>query len=669
MVLILAVVSKSNVGAGLRARPRSRPPGRVVPTLVLFFVAPIWAQQDSAAPRDTFYETATVEARAVEDATSSVTVLDEEDLRSLGTSDIAESLSFVPGLSLVTPSRGSGGAAHIRGGDPNFSLVLLDGVPINDSTDSLGGAFNLSSFSTFGLKRVEVVRGPVSSFYGTAGLGGAINLVTGGKEDGGRFVLDLEGGSHDRRRLGLTLGGGREAAETSGLWGSLSAHSEEEEGRVAPDRVAPDRFEQTALLASGSWQPSESRRLDLRLRVADWEADDWPEGSGGPSFGTGVLRRSDHRESVVAFAAEIVTAGFHHRLSLSCFGHQADFDSPALPPQIPPSVASTDFDRTRLFYTATRGRNDSLWSVGAELGRQVGRNHSFLFLPPFLGGAIPGDYDLERGTVGVLFEGIHAVSPRSGSLTVEGGLRFDSPDGARDEWSPRVGIGYRPGDGAVRVHGSFGRAFKLPSFFALGSPRALGGNPALEPEVSVGGDLGLDLELLDGDLAIGVTAFRSDYRDLIDFDFATFQLVNRSRVRAAGAELSVVGRPGRRIQIHANATFQSVEDETTGDDLLRRPDNYGSVVVSWQPSAGAGDPFRLLLDLRFQGRAFDEQVPTGRRELDSYSLVGLAAEWVVHPRLAIRARVDNLFDEGYQTQIGTPGPGTSGRVGLRIPLL
>ena len=256
-----------------------------------------------------------------------------------------------------------------------------------------------------------------------------------------------------------------------------------------------------------------------------------------------------------------------------------------------------------------------------------------------------------------------------GTATRRGGLRFDSPDGADDEWSPRLGIGYRPRDGAVRLRGSVGRAFKLPSFFALGSPRALGGNRALEPEVSVGGDLGFDLELLGGDLAVGLTAFRSDYRDLIDFDFATFQLVNRSRVRAEGAELSLDARLGRRLRLRANTTLQSVEDEATHADLLRRPESYGSILLSWRPRMGPGDPFRLLLDLRFQGPSFDEQLPTGRRQLDSYRLVGIAADWAFHPRFVIRARVDNLFDEEYETQVGTPGPGPSVRVGLRVSLL
>ncbi|MDX1384382.1 MAG: TonB-dependent receptor, partial [Thermoanaerobaculia bacterium] len=454
---------------------------------------------------------------------------------------------------------------------------------------------------------------------------------------------------------------------------SLAAQHEREEGAVALDPARPDRFEQTALMGSGSWQPVADRRLDMRLRAVDDAVDDWPEGSGGPDAGTGELRRTRRDEWVVTLAGELVGTRVRHRGSLSRLVYDAEIASPAIPPQVPPGLAATRFERSRLFYTAAGGGGGAAWAAGAELGRERGRNDSVLLLPPGLGGAIPGDYDLERDAAALLLGGNFATRPGDDSLTLDLGLRLDAPEGHGEEWSPRLGIGWRPGDGPWRLRASAGRAFKLPSFFALGSPPALGGNPELSPETSTAIDVGTLVEAADGRVRAGLTLFRSDYDDLIDFDFASFRLVNRSRVRAEGVEIelaaALAAAPSGAWTLRAQATWQSVEDRDTGGELLRRPDRLAAAVVTWRPAWGGDDPLRLTLDLRYRGRMLDEQVPTGRREVGGHTLVALAAEWRLHTRLAVVGRLENVFDEAYETQTGYPGPGRTGRLELRIPLL
>src|SRR6185295_9651 len=233
------------------------------------------------------------------------------------------------------------------------------------------------------------------------------------------------------------------------------------------------------------------------------------------------------------------------------------------------------------------------------------------------------------------------------------------------QWSPRLGLSWRPGlrsgNGGVRLHASAGRGFKMPSFFALASPPQLGGNPGLRPETVLGGDLGIEGPLAAG-LSGGLTAFVNRYKDLIDFDFETFSHVNRSDVEARGIEARLDWRPTARLALHANGTWQEVEDLTTGARLRHRPKRVGGARLVWTPR----DAIDLQLDAQAVSRSFDEQIPVPSRDtVAGHELLGLAASWRLAEAWQLRARIDNLAGESYEELIGFPGAGRSLRLGLR----
>ncbi len=136
---------------------------------------------EPAEPADTpvFYETTTVTARPVSSSSGSVTVITAEELEASEARSGTEVLREVPGLHLLSTG-GRTGITHawIRGGDPNFTLVLLDGIPLNDTTDRQGGAVNLEELPRGLIDRAEVVRGPRSSFYGMSSLSGVVQLFS-----------------------------------------------------------------------------------------------------------------------------------------------------------------------------------------------------------------------------------------------------------------------------------------------------------------------------------------------------------------------------------------------------------------------------------------------------------------------------------------------------------
>ena len=376
------------------------------------------------------YATATVEARPLSSATAAVTVVDRVTIEELGARTAADALRFVPGVDVTgNGARGGLTTAQIRGGDPNFTLVLLDGVPLNDSTYQVGDVFDLEGLPASAIERIEVVRGPFSSVYGPTGLAGVINVVTrggagaGGRAAGSRAAVGVEAGNASLRRATASVAGGVGGQGTGGdrrgsYWLGISWEEEAE-------RIARESFAQRSAL--GRLELPLGDRADFRLagRVAGWEGDDYPDASGGPVYGSGELRRSDHDEASLGVELFLggsgegagggesteVGDGRRQKVSLALYRHRLDQASPAVPPEVPSSIVASTYTRTRLGWSAplvVRGGLRLAGGVGIE--RESGDNRSVLVLPPFLGGEVAGDYAIERTSAGAYAE-----------LLVEGG--------------------------------------------------------------------------------------------------------------------------------------------------------------------------------------------------------------------------------------------------------
>ncbi len=610
--------------------------------------------QDGSAPETVFYETATVRARALEGATASVQVVDADELRHLAIRDAAEALRLVPGAWVLgNDSSAALAGVSLRGGDANFSLVLIDGVPMADSTDQYGGAFPLGSVGAAEIERLEVVRGPLSSFYGSSSLAGAVQLITAAPRDEAPFLgWSAHAGDHDHLSSRLSWGRAGESSH-----GSINAAVREEQGRVGEDAL-----EQQTLSARWGRNLGEASALRLSGRFSDWQADDYSDGSGGPVFGSGDLRESDHSDLGLAATVDLGAGeAWSHTLRSTFYEHTLDRTSPPIVPLVPPITESTEFNDLRVAWTgafAPAGGAPYDVSLGVEGLSEEGRNQSLLLLPPYFGGPLAGDYLIERERVGAFAEWRWS----RGGFVAELGARADFFEGEGEEVSPRLGFRYTPEGGTWSVRASAGEAFKLPSLYALATPRAIGGNPNLQAETSAGADLGVEFRASDASVRGGLTLFSNRFENLIDFDFDTFQIVNRSKVDAEGVEAFLVWNPSARVGVDVRLTSQDTEDLATGRTLRRRPDLYGGVGLRVHLS----ESVRLGLEARHTGSYLDEQIPAPfRTSVAGRDLVGLSFAWQAADRWRISLRADNAFDESYETQVGFPGPERSVRIGIR----
>jgi outer membrane cobalamin receptor len=604
----------------------------------------------SASARPTFYETTTVQARTLESTSTSVDVLDRATIDAAGARSVAELLRLVPGLHVLA-SGGRGGVtfASLRGGDPNLTLVLLDGVPLNDPTEPQGGAVNLEELPTDPIERVEVVRGPSGSFYGVSSLAGVVQIFTRQAVPGDwRAGLRADAGNAALLRAAAHASA---PAERGGPFAGLVFERERE-------RVGREDFQQ--LDAQAGAQVGLGRAGDLRLhgRFAHGRASDYPEASGGPRYGSGLLRHSRHDD--LALVARLAPAGSDvagRRFVLGYARRALERDSPAIGFEVPASAQHTVFQRLHVAWhrALLQGTHRQL-DAGLSGEREWGRNTSVLYLPPFLGGAQPGDYARARHSAGLYAEVRQALGP----ALLELALRADVARGAAAQINPRLGASWHDATGRTRLHASAGRTSKLPSFFALASPPALGGNPALRPERTWGGELGLRHDLRAARLALGATMFRHEYRDLVDFDFDLFTHLNRARVHAHGVELSLAWKPHPALSLESDATHLLARDPS-GAALLRRPRWVGTSRVTWRARPTLG----WRLELRAVAQALDRQIPVPARDrVAGYAVWASSAWWQVRGPLTLRARADNLSNRAYETFVGFPGPRRAFWLGL-----
>ena len=597
-----------------------------------------------------FYETATVTARPVSSATGGVSVIDAHEIETAGARSATEVLSEVPGLvALASGGRAGVTNAYLRGSDPNYTLVLLDGIPLNDATELQGGAVNLEELPASLVEHAEVVRGPLTSFYGTNALAGVIQLFAPRGGPGPlRASTGLEAGNANLRHAFGRVSG------PAGRGGYAAGASWDQESH----RVAEDRFRQLDAWGTADLPVSASASLALTGRFADGAAEDYPDASGGPVYGSGQLRHTDQQSLALGARLDFGDPARRQRVFVGLARRDQRRTSPAVPPLVPASQEHTVFSRLRAGWQLPLVRSArTQLDVGLSGEGEWGDNTSVLKLPPAAGGDVPGDYGKQRLAGG----GFAGARHESGPLVYEAALRVDAASGGSLQANPHAGVVWRPGRGATRLRASGGRASKLPSFFALASPPALGGNPALEPEHVWGGEAGIEHELRGARATLGATYFRQEYSNLIDFDFDRFLHVNRAHVRTQGVELVARWQPHPALSLEGEATRLDVVDLATGGPLLQEPKWTGGGRLTWRPWP--------QLSLRLQSRAssgyLDRQYPVPERDsVDGYGLVGAALSWRVSNGFVLRARGDNLTDRHYETLIGFPGPRRSFWAGI-----
>ena len=578
------------------------------------------------------------------------TLLDGPVLRAR--SSLADALQTLADVQVQQPGgRGGMASIYLRGADPNFTVVMLDGVPLNDSTNSRGGAVNASEISPLGLERVALARGPLSSLYGSGALAGAIDLVVpGGAARHGGTVL--AGAGLDGESTAMAQWRGPVAG---GYGASLTAIDDN-----AGDPTPSGRFRGRSL--TGKLAPlSGDEGARLLFRVADTQAEGFPDNSGGPRLAT--LRQVDRRdgdESLLAGRVRPLRGGSASlELSASTLLREDHLITAGVAPSafdpvgLPAGEDRTRFQRDNVQAIARFEPTDGPQGlVGVAYQHEKGRDAGVLDL---YGMSLPTDFHLTRETVSAFAEGGVAEGPWALDL----GGRIDRPDGLGRHATGRASLRYAvPVDG-LSLRASLGSGLKAPSFYALGNPFV--GNPDLEPETSRSVEVGFEWRFAEGD-RLSATAFSSRYADLIDFipdPYPHLENVSKVTSKGANAQLDLTLSP--RLSAGLDVTYADTRNAETDARLLNRPKWRAEATLDWK----AGGALDLRARYGHVGARADYSVPTGPVTLKAYSTLSIEADWRPVDKLTLTAVIDNALGDGHEDAVGFPAPGRQIRLVAR----
>lgn len=594
----------------------------------------------------------------LEQTAASVTVVTAEDIEANGDRTIVEVLRRVPGLNVVQ----SGGAGTLtsvftRGGNSNHTLILIDGIEVADPTAS-NGAFNFAHLLTNNIERIEIVRGPLSTIYGSDVIGGVINIIT--KRGGGptQATLRADGGSFQTFSQAASVTGG-----TGRVGFALSVDHFKNDGisitpaRLRPPGVGAEKDGYENFTASARLTGQLSDQVGVSLFVQGVQTDAATDNSAEDP--------NSHEETDQLFAqleskVTLLDGALDQTVAVEFTRHDRFSENP--PDNISASFSRTASDGTKVKvrYLATLTTFEShVLSFGAETESEDIDTRS-----SFSSGFSTATIADSRNNAAF----VQDQAAFGDSLFVAGSARVDDHERFGRHGTFRIAPVYLLRERGTKLTASFGTGFKAPTLFQLfGSSAFLGfttftGNPDLEPETSRSWEAGVEQDLFKGRVSMGATYFRTRIKNLI-VSTPTFSSVeNRSEANLSGVEAFFQAAPYDGVTFRADYTFTRAEDGSNGQELLRRPKHKASAALDYS----LGDNGMVGVTATYVGKRRDiDAVTFARIVTASFTTVGLHASYDVTPTFRVFARVSNLLDEDYEDPDGFNQPGRALFVGLR----
>ena len=618
-------------------------------------VAPADTGLDSVAPGTDVIVTASRVPQDAREVGQAVTVIDRAEIERRQTTVLSDLLATTPGVT-VTRNGGIGTltSVRIRGAEAEQTLVVIDGVRVNDPS-SAGGGYDFANLLSASVARIEVLRGPNAVPWGSQAIGGVVNIITETPTEGLHARARAEGGYAGTAFASAGLSGA-----TGNLSGALTAGYLRTDGiSAAAIGTERDGYEQIGGTGRLDYEIAPGIGIDLRGYYAHSKAnfDGFPPPNytlaDDPEYGT--------TQEIYGYA------GLHANL---------------LGDRLRNRIAFTIADINRDNYDPTQEPTETFLARGRSERYEYQGDFTLTQQIRLVGGAerensrFYDGFTTERtGITSVYGEAI--VKPIR-ELTITGGVRNDDHDtfGNHTSFGADAALALRTG---TTLRASYGEGFKAPTLYQLYSAY---GNTRLSPEVARNYDLGVEQSLLGGRAVASATYFNRITRNQITFRSCTRleQLTsggicvdrafgvydNIARATADGVELTLALKPVDALTFSANYSYIDAKNRTPGTayglDLARRPHQTISTNVDYR------FPFGLQIGgtVTAVGDSFDNAANTVR--LDGYALLGVRAEMPINRRIAVYGRVDNVTDQSYRVIAGYGTYGRAAYGGVRVSL-
>ncbi|MHA7228644.1 TonB-dependent receptor plug domain-containing protein [Vibrio campbellii] len=572
-------------------------------------------------------------------APASVSVITADDISKMPVKDISEAIRSATGVSVLSSTAYGRNNIRIRGLDSKHTLVLINGRRIN-SQDALirGNDFDLSSIPLSAIQRIEVVRGPVSSLYGSEAMGGVVNVILKAPTEelsgsvGLQYESILEGDGGDSLK-GHAYASGSLSDNVEGSIIVESSARDPWRTDTNPDFDALEEKDTTNVFGELAWQLTEEQRLIADVIYTNDEREaDWVHPRSGSQTNTQDSTRWNYG---LTHEGAWDTVDSQVRL----YGENMQLDDAST--AYKNGAADVELQNNTLdFKLSGLWRDSHEWVFGGEYRTSELKNSR----------DVPsGDIDNYQGAVFV--QGEFDLN----KLAVTLGGRQDFHEVYGSHFSPRAYAVYSFTDEFV-LKGGFGGGFRAPGMMessdqvrviSCGNRCWLTGNEDLKPEESESYEAGLAYETTA--MGVGLIYYHTDLKNKIERDLTKpvgsvgqtpiFTYQNIGKAETKGFELEGWYDITDSINLKGNYTYTDAKDKSSGDKLTKTPEHLANLDVNWE----VFDSFTTFARVNYIGKQVITNQRRENKTVDGYTLVGLGVGYDFQ-QFNLKAGLNNIFD-------------------------
>ena len=603
-------------------------------TLLLSFLLPEYSySQESGANSLSSSEIENIIIRSTripagaKDIGSSLYIINEDQIKARGFKDAIDAISSAPGVtSKQNGSFGGVGTIRIRGASSSQTLVLVDGVPVNDAS-SPGGGYNFEYLNTSNIQSIEVLKGSQSTLWGSDAIGGVVNIYT-KQSESTSFGASAEIGSFGLKRgsTDINFAGSNSRFRISTSKTSIDGISKADE---KDGNSEDDGFESESYSVNGS---IDLNSLTLKGSLSYMESQVEYDSYG---FVTGVQdgdEKSNTDELIGSISANFDL--FDSKLQNSIFISQSDIN--------------------RDYYSK------GSFSFGAEGKRELIRYQGNIEVNEFNKIAFgleseESKVDADNSTIDGSFL-LYEFKPNS-KIIISSGIRNDDHEGFGSKTTRRISGTFKPSDNLI-IRSSWGEGFKVPTifqstYFCCGATSA---NSAIRPETSTSYDFGFELFFNEMKSNLSITYFDQDINDQINFSFGLGGYENIDKVNSKGFEIALDYQISKLMSLYLNYSYIDSVDGN-GSSLFYVAKDSGEAGLIYE----SNNSYSGSIIARYNG---SESSSYGK--IDSWIRFDINGSYRLSSTNELYFRIENLLDEEYQQIFGYGTPERSGFIGLRV---
>lgn len=619
-------------------------PVLLVSVLATCFVSSAIARESTDTEEKTLQPVVVTASRVEQlqkDAISSTTVITSKMIENKKLADLPSLLRSEAGIEF-SRNGGAGTATSLfmRGTESRHVLVLLDGVPLQDAT-AIGTVDSLAHIQTDQIDRIEVVRGNVSSIYGSGAIGGVIQIFT--KQGTGKPTASVfaEYGTHDTVKMGVgtsgkTDGGTRFAlSATRYKTNGFSTVDPAKNSMANPD---DDHDKNVSVNAAVSQQLSAGHELGARLYYYDAKFD-YDNAYNDPE----EISKGKSKQWVGAvYSKNKITNDWLSTVTLS----RNELRRNANQTSFGYLSANEYKSEINLLQWNNQFALSSNWTLtaGAEGGHEKAITDAY---------GSSSNYGRDK------YSAFAGILGKIGAHNLQANVRYDHVEDSGSDVTGYLGYAYDV-TAEWKLLANVSTSFLAPSMSQL-YDRGNGGNPDLEAEKSRAAEIGAQYS--SGDTLVRATVFEWRTKNLINWvaDYPgawTGTNYNVGRAKNYGLDLTASTKVAG-IDLRANLTLQNPKDRETDEALLKRAKTFASLDVS-----KTYGPWYLGGNVQYTGHRTDY----GDIRLPSYTLLNLDARYNINKNVSLYARIENLLDKDYETTYGYQQPGRGAYVGVNFKM-